>query len=192
MALNTPVNYNGSIGNQSRVISPASTVSSPESNYVTSRIYRGFASNNPNARNGVLYDADIIKQDIYNHFMTAKGERVMMPEFGSVIWDYLYEPLDEQTKEIMLDDAKQIVGQDPRVELLEADISGFEAGIIINLKINILPQNMVQQMMIEFNINQSATGMSRNSGGLQSGTGGSGGGSSSGGGGGGGAGGGGY
>ena len=177
MALNTPVNYNGSIGNQSRVISPASTVSSPESNYVTSRIYRGFASNNPNARNGVLYDADIIKQDIYNHFMTAKGERVMMPEFGSVIWDYLYEPLDEQTKEIMLDDAKQIVGQDPRVELLEADISGFEAGIIINLKINILPQNMVQQMMIEFNINQSATGMSRNSGGLQSGTGGSGGGS---------------
>ena len=101
MALNTPTNYNGSTGNQSRVISPASTVSSPESNYVTSRIYRGFASNNPNARNGVLYDADIIKQDIYNHFMTARGERVMMPEFGSVIGDYLYEPLDEQTKEII-------------------------------------------------------------------------------------------
>ena len=178
MALNTPTNYNGSIGNQSRVISPASTVSSPQSNYVTPRIYRGFASNSPNARNGVLYDADIIKQDIYNHFMTARGERVMMPEFGSVIWDYLYEPLDEQTKEIMLEDAKAIVGQDPRVELLEADISGFEAGIIINLKINILPQNMVEQMMVEFNVNQSASGTPRNSGGLQSGTGGSGSGSS--------------
>jgi|TARA_Y100000289_G_scaffold57466_1_gene61912 phage baseplate assembly protein W len=170
MALNTPTNYNGSTGNQSRVISPASTVSSPESNYVTSRIYRGFASNNPNARNGVLYDADIIKQDIYNHFMTARGERVMMPEFGSVIWDYLYEPLDEQTKEIMLEDAKEIVGQDPRVELLEADISGFESGVIINLKLNILPQNMVQQMMIEFNINQTGSSMSGNaSGGSSSG-----------------------
>tara|TARA_B100000073_G_scaffold292379_1_gene255676 strand:- start:302 stop:838 length:537 start_codon:yes stop_codon:yes gene_type:complete len=170
MALNTPTNYNGSTGNQSRVISPASTVSSPESNYVTSRIYRGFASNNPNARNGVLYDADIIKQDIYNHFMTARGERVMMPEFGSVIWDYLYEPLDEQTKEIMLEDAKEIVGQDPRVELLEADISGFESGVIINLKLNILPQNMVQQMMIEFNVNQTGSSMSGNaSGGSSSG-----------------------
>ena len=170
MALNTPTNYNGSTGNQSRVISPASTVSSPESNYVTSRIYRGFASNNPNARNGVLYDADIIKQDIYNHFMTARGERVMMPEFGSVIWDYLYEPLDEQTKEIMLEDAKEIVGQDPKVELLEADISGFESGVIINLKLNILPQNMVQQMMIEFNINQTGSSMSGNaSGGSSSG-----------------------
>ena len=170
MALNTPTNYNGSTGNQSRVISPASTVSSPESNYVTSRIYRGFASNNPNARNGVLYDADIIKQDIYNHFMTARGERVMMPEFGSVIWDYLYEPLDEQTKEIVLEDAKEIVGQDPRVELLEADISGFESGVIINLKLNILPQNMVQQMMIEFNINQTGSSMSGNaSGGSSSG-----------------------
>ena len=170
MALNTPTNYNGSTGNQSRVISPASTVSSPESNYVTSRIYRGFASNNPNARNGVLYDADIIKQDIYNHFMTARGERVMMPEFGSVIWDYLYEPLDEQTKEIVLEDAKEIVGQDPRVELLEADISGFESGVIINLKLNILPQNMVQQMMIEFNVNQTGSSMSGNaSGGSSSG-----------------------
>ena len=170
MALNTPTNYNGSTGNQSRVISPASTVSSPESNYVTPRIYRGFASNNPNARNGVLYDADIIKQDIYNHFMTARGERVMMPEFGSVIWDYLYEPLDEQTKEIMLEDAKEIVGQDPRVELLEADISGFESGVIINLKLNILPQNMVQQMMIEFNVNQTGSSMSGNaSGGSSSG-----------------------
>ena len=170
MALNTPTNYNGSTGNQSRVISPASTVSSPESNYVTSRIYRGFASNNPNARNGVLYDADIIKQDIYNHFMTARGERVMMPEFGSVIWDYLYEPLDEQTKEIMLEDAKEIVGQDPRVELLEADISGFESGVIINLKLNILPQNMVQQMMIEFNVNQTGSSMLGNaSGGSSSG-----------------------
>ena len=102
--------------------------------------------------------------------MTARGERVMMPEFGSVIWDYLYEPLDEQTKEIMLEDAKEIVGQDPRVELLEADISGFESGVIINLKLNILPQNMVQQMMIEFNINQTGSSMSGNaSGGSSSG-----------------------
>ena len=40
--------------------------------------------------------------------MTAKGERVMMPEFGSIIWDYLYEPLDETNKQIIEADAKEI------------------------------------------------------------------------------------
>ena len=167
MALNTPANYNGS-GDGSRVISPASTVSSPQSNYVTSRIYRGFASNNPNARNGVLYDADIIKQDIYNHFMTAKGERVMLPEFGSIIWDYLYEPLDEQTKSIIEEDSKNIVEQDPRVQLMNLDVSSLEAGIILNIQLSILPQNMVEQMRIEFNLNQTGSVTSSSMGGTSS------------------------
>ena len=159
MALNTPANYNGS-GDGSRVISPASTVSSPQSNYVTPRIYRGFASNNPNARNGVLYDADIIKQDIYNHFMTAKGERVMLPEFGSIIWDYLYEPLDETNKQIIEEDAKDIISQDPRVALESLDLTSFEHGVVLNVQLRILPQDFTTSMAIEFNVN----GNSSNSG----------------------------
>ena len=152
MAYNTPTSYNGSMGNNVRVISP-SNVSSPNSNYVTAKIYRGFSSNNPNARNGVLYDVDLIKQDIHNHFMTAKGERVMLPEFGSVIWNYIYDPLDEQTKEAIRLDAEDIIGQDPRVQLEDVDVQSFEHGIIVDLKLMILPQNVSEQMAIAFNIN---------------------------------------
>ena len=98
MVYNTPTAYGN--GSTSRTISPSSSgVDSYGGNYVTERIYKGFSSNNPNAVNGVLYDTELIKQDIYNHFMTARGERVMLPNFGSIIWDYLYEPLDEETKE---------------------------------------------------------------------------------------------
>ena len=120
---NTPTSYDSSTGNNVRTISPSSTVQNPNSNYVTTKIYRGFSSNNPNARNNVLYDADLIKQDIYNHFMTAKGERVMLPDFGSIIWDYLYEPLDEQTKEIIKLDAQDIINQDPRVNLNSINVN---------------------------------------------------------------------
>ena len=176
MAYNTPTSYNGSMGNSVRTISPSSNVQNPSTNYVTQKIYRGFSSNNPNARNGVLYDVDLIKQDIYNHFMTAKGERVMLPEFGSVIWNYLYEPLDEQTKEAIRLDAEDIVGQDPRVILESAQVDGFEHGIILNLKLMILPQNVSEQMAIEFNINTQPTsgggGSSGSSGGGSGGGGG--------------------
>lgn len=156
MAYNTPTSYNSSTGDRVRVISPASAVSNPNSNYVTRRIYRGFSTNNPLAHKGVLYDADIIKQDIYNHFMTAKGERVMMPEFGSIIWDYLYEPLDETTKQIIEQDAKEIIGQDPRVSLQSLSVVEFERGIIVNATLMILPQNKVEEMAITFNVNQNS------------------------------------
>jgi phage baseplate assembly protein W len=175
MAYNTPTSYNGSMGNNVRVISP-SNVSSPNSNYVTAKIYRGFSSNNPNARNGVLYDADLIKQDIYNHFMTARGERVMMPKFGSIIWDYLYEPLDETTKSIIEEDAREIVSQDPRVQLQDVRVIGFENGIQLDVTLFLLEQNMVEKMTIEFNVNQSMGSSGSGSGGSSGGGSGSGGG----------------
>ena len=176
MAYNTPVNYNSPMGNTTRTISPSSTVQKPQSNYVTAKVYRGFASNNPNARNSVLYDADIIKQDILNHFMTAKGERVMLPNFGSVIWEYIYEPLDEQTKEAIEIDAEDIISQDPRAEIVSMDVKGFENGIVLDLELMILPQNQVERMAIEFNINNLSGGAGGGGGGSAGGGGSSGGG----------------
>tara|TARA_Y100000590_G_scaffold181109_2_gene206429 strand:- start:8208 stop:8681 length:474 start_codon:yes stop_codon:yes gene_type:complete len=156
MAYNTPVNYRTNDVTASGTISPSSSGAESSSNYVTERIYKGFSSNNPNAVNNMLYDADLIKQDIYNHFMTAKGERVMLPNFGSIIWDYLYDPLDSQTKSIVEEDARSIVAADPRVELLNIEVVGFEQGIVVNIRLNILPQNMVEDMAITFNNNGSA------------------------------------
>tara|TARA_B100000470_G_C19783566_1_gene388823 strand:+ start:691 stop:1161 length:471 start_codon:yes stop_codon:yes gene_type:complete len=152
MAYNTPTAYKTDNQVVSRTISPSDAGATSNSNFVTERIYKGFSSNNANATNSMLYDADLIKQDIYNHFMTAKGERVMLPEFGSIIWDYLYEPLDEETKSIIEADARDIIDQDPRVQLLNVRVVGFEHGIIVNIKINILPQNVVEQMSIQFNV----------------------------------------
>ena len=93
----------------------------------------------------------------------------MLPNFGSVIWNYLYEPLDEQTKEVIRLDAEDIVSQDPRVILESTDVQGFEHGIIVNLKLMILPQNVSEQMAIEFNINTQPTSGGSGSGNSSSG-----------------------
>ncbi len=153
MAYNTPVTYGTDRTVASRTISPSDSGAITHSTYVSPRIYKGFSSNNPNAVNNMLYDADLIKQDIYNHFMTARGERVMLPRFGSIIWDYLYDPMDQETKSIVEADARDIISQDPRVQLLTLEVVGFEHGIIINAKLKIKEQNMVEEMSIEFNNN---------------------------------------
>ena len=84
--------------------------------------YKGF-STVAGVKSNQLYDLDLIKQDLINHFYTRKGERVMEPDFGSVIWDMLYEPLDETNKEIIVDDCKNIIISDPRVDLKDIYLS---------------------------------------------------------------------
>ena len=84
-----------------------------------------------------LTDVDIIKQDLMNAFYTKKGERVMMPDYGSVIWDYLMDPLDINTKAIIQDDVERIVGMDPRVILVDTTVIQSEHGLVVQVELNI-------------------------------------------------------
>ena len=49
-----------------------------------------------------LTDVDLVKRDLLNHFNTRRGERVMNPEFGTIIYDLLMDPQDPQTRNALL------------------------------------------------------------------------------------------
>jgi phage baseplate assembly protein W len=46
-----------------------------------------------------MYDFALIKQDLINRLSVRKGERVENPEFGTIIYDVLFEPLTEAVKQ---------------------------------------------------------------------------------------------
>src|SRR5688572_27439966 len=49
---------------------------------------------------------------------TAKGERLMRPEFGCAIWDQLFELINANTLGLMAQSVRDAIGQwEPRVEL---------------------------------------------------------------------------
>jgi phage baseplate assembly protein W len=72
-------------------------------------MYKGFSTVSTSTESFNLYDLDLIKQDLLNHFHIRQGERLMQPSFGTVIWDLLFEPLTEQVKELILQDVNQII-----------------------------------------------------------------------------------
>ena len=111
--------------------------------------YKGF-STLAGVKSNQLYDLDLIKQDLINHFYTRKGERVMEPDFGSVIWDMLYEPMDETNKEIIVDDCKKIIISDPRVDLRDIYLTESENGLRVDIGINVKPFDQSAQMLLEF------------------------------------------
>ena len=111
--------------------------------------YKGF-STVAGVKSNQLYDLDIIKQDLINHFYTRKGERVMNPNFGSIIWDMLYEPMDESTKEEIEEDTKRIINADPRVKLESTRIEEFENGLVVNVTMNTIPFNKRINLQLDF------------------------------------------
>lgn len=82
--------------------------------------YIGYSSIGQLAESRILTDKDLAKRDLMNHFYTRKGERVMNPEFGSIIWDMVFEQMDSTTERLIQEDVERIITSDPRWNLISS------------------------------------------------------------------------
>ena len=111
--------------------------------------YKGFSSQRP--KEGFkLYDIDLVKQDLINHFYIKKGEKLQNPEFGTIIWDTIFEPFTEETKKLIADDVETIVNYDPRVVVDAVSIDSTEMGMRIEASVTYLPFNVSDKMSFNF------------------------------------------
>lgn len=117
-------------------------------------LFKGFSTypdaDNVRNRNWTLYDLDLVKRDLLNHFHTSRGERAMMPDYGCRIWDLLFEPLNEGNIELIADEARRVVNSDSRVKLDSMKIKEVTQGIIINFVLNFEPWGVVENFSVEF------------------------------------------
>ena len=72
------------------------------------RKFKGFSTVNKQHTDWRLYDIDLAKQDLLNEIYTRKGERLMSPSFGYIVWDLLFDPLTEEVKSALEDDTIRI------------------------------------------------------------------------------------
>lgn len=111
--------------------------------------YKGFNSKD-SAGNFKSFDIDLVKQDIVNHFYIRKGEKLMNPDFGTVIWDLLFEPFTEEVKKLIVEDVEQIINYDPRIAINSVVIDTTDMGIRIEADITYLPFNINEKMTFDF------------------------------------------
>jgi phage baseplate assembly protein W len=114
------------------------------------QMYRGFSSVNTNTENFRLYDFELIKQDLLNHFYIRQGERLMNPTFGTIIWDLLFEPLTEQIKDLILQNVNQIVNYDPRVQASNVIVTSYDQGIQVQVTLKYVQYNIQQTLQLKF------------------------------------------
>ena len=114
------------------------------------KTYKGFSTISAASENFSLYDLELIKQDILNHFHVRQGERLMNPSFGTIIWDVLFEPLTEDLKQVIAKNVETIINYDPRVKADQITITSYESGIQIECILTYLPYNISQTMQLQF------------------------------------------
>lgn len=111
--------------------------------------YLGF-STYQRAKKYRLTDFELVKQDIFNHFYIRKGEKLMNPNFGTVIWSLLHEPFTDSIRNTISDDVKTVINYDPRVAAEEITVTEFNNGIQIEVVMRYLLTDQVSNMAVRF------------------------------------------
>jgi phage baseplate assembly protein W len=115
-------------------------------------VFKGFSSR-AELTNFKLYDFDLIKQDLINRLSVRKGERVENPEFGTIIYDVIFEPLTEALKQAIADDIAKNLNADPRLSTQDIVVSESEHGISVQATITYVPYNITEKLTFSFDEN---------------------------------------
>jgi phage baseplate assembly protein W len=113
-------------------------------------IFKGFTTLDRVKAPFTVTDQELIKRDLLNEFYTKKGERVMRPNFGSIIWDILMDPNDETLVSRIKEDIRRIVAKEPRVELLDLIIYVADHAISAEVVLKYLPFNNAESLYLLF------------------------------------------
>jgi phage baseplate assembly protein W len=114
--------------------------------------YKGFSSREFK-KNYKLYDFDLVKQDIINHFHIRKGEKLENPKFGTIIWDVLFENFTQDVKEAIAKDVEEIINYDRRVKVNSVSVDTTDQGMRIEAELVYLPLNLTDVLRLDFDKN---------------------------------------
>ena len=118
-------------------------------------MYKGFSTVGRNKKYR-LTDFELVKQDLINHFYIRKGEKLMNPNFGTIIWNVVHEPLTEDLKSVIVTDIKAIASYDPRISIDNVVITEYDQGIQVELQLRYVQTNQTNLLNLQFD-NQNNT-----------------------------------
>jgi len=99
-----------------------------------------------------------IEEAIYMILGTAKGERVMRPDFGCGIHDVVFAPNNPATVSVIVDAVrKALVADEPRIDVLAVDAQTSEEQpnlLIIRVNYRVRANNTIENLVYPFYITE--------------------------------------
>lgn len=109
-----------------------------------------------------LYDIDAIRNSINNIFLIKKGSRILYPDFGSNLDEFLFETLDTENAKLLGESIEDTLKQETRivVDTVEVQIDPTNSQYLVSILFSV-PSTTTDVFRTNININQN-TGIAIN------------------------------
>lgn len=120
------------------------------------RVFKGIDTSKGVVPNFKSFDLDLVKRDLLLFLHTPKGSRVMLPNFGTTIWEKLFEPYSEALLLQIRSEVEYAIRQDPRLELItiQTNHDPIKHTITVAITCNFKPYNVIDTFFTTFQLNQ--------------------------------------
>jgi phage baseplate assembly protein W len=101
-----------------------------------------------------LLDFDLVKRDLLNAFNIRRGQLPGRPEYGTVIWDYLFENQIDAVQQGIVNEVQRIVATDPRINVTSINVYTQVNGMLIELELQMVRSSYSELLNLFFDQQQ--------------------------------------
>ena len=102
-----------------------------------------------------LTDFELIKRDLLNAFNIQQGALPGRPDYGTVLWSFLFEPQLEAVQTQITNEVRRVAAGDPRIYINSVQASPQENGILLEVELTAVPSTNAERLQIFFDINST-------------------------------------
>ena len=98
-----------------------------------------------------LTEFELVKRDILNSFLVRAGEVPGRPGYGSTIYNIIFENMTAEVVASVEAEIRRIIGQEPRVRLINLELFISDHTIIAEIRVETLPDLTAENLFLSFN-----------------------------------------
>jgi phage baseplate assembly protein W len=97
---------------------------------------------------------ELIKRDLLNAFNIRQGQLPGRPAYGTVLWDFLFEPQLEVIQKEIQREVQRVAGGDPRIYINSIQSYPQGNGILLEIELQVIPSTDAERLAIFFDLEQ--------------------------------------
>lgn len=97
---------------------------------------------------------ELIKRDLLNAFNIRQGQLPGRPAYGTVLWEYLFEPQLEELQTQIVNEVQRVAGGDPRIYVSDVQMYPQVNGILIEIQLQVVSTTNAERLSLFFDQQQ--------------------------------------
>ena len=97
-----------------------------------------------------LLDFELIKRDLSNAFNIQQGELPGRPDYGTVIWSFIFENQTPETEQAIRNEIQRVAGGDPRIVVNSINFYPQQNGILLEVELQLAATQAAEILAIFF------------------------------------------